>query len=101
VLSSKGELRKDRERIKLQGQPAQILVMLLRANGEVVTRESLRQALWSSDTFVDFEHSLNTAVKKLRRALGDDADNQSTSKPSRGLGTGSFCRRKLTAQPAR
>ena len=74
VSAITGELRKNGARVKLFGQPCQILLMLLRANGEVVPRDTLRAALWSSDTFVDFEHSLNTAVKKLRQALGDNAD---------------------------
>lgn len=74
AVADTGELRKNGVRVKLHGQPCQILLMLLQANGEVVSREALRAALWSADTFVDFEHSLNTAVKKLRQALGDDAD---------------------------
>ncbi|HSA93477.1 MAG TPA: winged helix-turn-helix domain-containing protein, partial [Terriglobales bacterium] len=70
-----GELRKNGAKVKLQEQPFQILTMLLERPGEVVTREELRKRLWPADTFVDFDHSLNTAVKKLREALGDDADN--------------------------
>jgi Tol biopolymer transport system component/DNA-binding winged helix-turn-helix (wHTH) protein len=70
-----GELRKSGLRIKLQDQPFQILVLLLENPGEVVTREQLRQRLWPADTFVDFDHSLNSAVKKLRLSLGDDPDN--------------------------
>jgi Tol biopolymer transport system component/DNA-binding winged helix-turn-helix (wHTH) protein len=69
------ELRKNGVKIKLQEQPFQILAMLLERPGEVVTREELENRLWSADTFVDFEHSLATAVKKLREALGDSADN--------------------------
>ena len=68
-----GELRKNGSRIRLQEQPFQILVYLLDRAGEVVTREELRQRLWPADTFVDFDHSLNTAVLKLRDALGDSA----------------------------
>jgi Tol biopolymer transport system component/DNA-binding winged helix-turn-helix (wHTH) protein len=68
------ELRKHGLRIKLQDQPFQILVLLLEKPGEIVTREELRDRLWPSDTFVDFDHSLNTAVKKLRQALNDDPD---------------------------
>jgi DNA-binding winged helix-turn-helix (wHTH) protein len=68
-----GELRKNGSRIRLQEQPFQILVYLLDRAGEVVTREDLRQKLWPADTFVDFDHSLNTAVNKLREALGDSA----------------------------
>ena len=70
-----GELRKNGLKIKLQEQPFQILSLLLERAGEVVTREELRQKLWPADTFVDFDHSLNAAVKKLRDALGDSADN--------------------------
>ena len=69
-----GEIHKNDIKIKLQEQPFQILAMLLEHPGEVVTREELRQRLWSEDTFVDFDHSLNTAVKKLRLALHDEAD---------------------------
>jgi DNA-binding winged helix-turn-helix (wHTH) protein len=69
------ELYKDGRRIKLQEQPFQILAILLEHPGEVVGRDELRQRLWNEDTFVDFDHSLNTAVKKLRHALNDEADN--------------------------
>ncbi len=69
-----GELRKSGIRLKLQGQPIQILEILLQKPGQLVTREEIRQRLWTSDTFVDFDHSLNTAVKKLRQTLGDEAD---------------------------
>jgi cholera toxin transcriptional activator len=70
-----GELRKNGSRIRLQEQPFQILVYLLDRAGDVVTREELRQKLWPADTFVDFDHSLNTAVNKLREALGDSASS--------------------------
>ena len=63
-------------RIKLHGQPFEILLLLLEHPGEVVTREELQAKLWPADTFVDFEHGVNTAVKKLRRTLGDSADEQ-------------------------
>lgn len=69
------ELRRNGTRIKLQDQPGQILSALLEAPGDVVSREELRKRLWSADTFVDFDHSLNTAIKRLRDALGDSADN--------------------------
>ena len=69
------ELRTGTTRIKLQDQPFEILRLLLRQPGEVVTREELRRQLWPDGTYVDFEHSLNAAVKRLRAALGDDADN--------------------------
>ncbi len=70
---SVGELRKSGVRLRLQEQPFQMLVLLLERAGEVVTREELRQKLWPSDTFVDFDHSLNTAINKVREALGDSA----------------------------
>lgn len=69
-----GELRKDGLKIRLGEQPLQVLTILLEHPGQVVTREELQQRLWSSDTFVDFEHSLNAAVKRLREALGDSTD---------------------------
>ncbi len=71
--SRAGELRKDSHRIKLQEQPLQILAMLLEHPGEVVTREELRLKLWPADTFVDFDHGLNSAVARLREALSDSA----------------------------
>ncbi len=70
-----GELRKNGTRIRLQEQPFQVLAMLLEGRGKMVTREELRTKLWPADTFVDFDHSLNTAVNKLREALGDAAAN--------------------------
>jgi DNA-binding winged helix-turn-helix (wHTH) protein/Tfp pilus assembly protein PilF len=69
-----GELYKSGHKIKLQEQPFQILAILLEQPGQLVTREQLRERLWPEDTFVDFDHSLNTAVKKLRQALNDEAD---------------------------
>ena len=70
-----GELRKNGIKLRLQGQPFQVLSLLLKHAGEVVTREELRRTVWPMDTFVDFDHALNTAVKKIRGVLGDDADN--------------------------
>src|SRR5215469_4434537 len=70
-----GELRKQGVRIKLQEQPFHVLTALLQRPGEVVTREELRIENWPPDTFVDFDNSLNTAINKLREALGDSADN--------------------------
>jgi DNA-binding winged helix-turn-helix (wHTH) protein len=70
-----GELRKDGSRIRLQEQPFRVLAMLLDRPGEMVTREEMRSQLWPGDTFVDFDHGLNTAVNKLREALGDAAAN--------------------------
>ena len=68
-----GELRKSGVKLRLQGQPIQVLTLLLERAGEVVTREELRQKLWAADTFVDFDHILNTAINKVREALGDSA----------------------------
>ena len=72
---STGELRKSGVKLRLQGQPIQVLTLLLERAGAVVTREELRQKLWASDTFVDFDHSLNTAINKVREALGDSASS--------------------------
>jgi TolB-like protein/DNA-binding winged helix-turn-helix (wHTH) protein len=69
-----GELRKEGMRVHLEGQPRAILRVLLDRPGELVTRGELRKKLWPEDTFVDFEHSLNAAVKRLRAALNDSAD---------------------------
>ena len=69
-----GELRKRGVRLRLQGQPLQVLAALLSRAGEVVTREELRAQIWTADTFVDFDHSLHNAVARLREALGDSAE---------------------------
>src|SRR5688572_4892535 len=69
------ELRNGPTRVRLQDQPFEILRLMLERPGDVVTREQLRHRLWPAGTYVDFEHSLNAAVKRLRAALGDDADN--------------------------
>src|SRR6266487_6705377 len=74
ICSETGELRKNGRRIHLQNKPFQILVALLEQWGELVTREGLRQRLWPADTFVDFDNGLNTALSKLREALGDTAE---------------------------
>jgi Tol biopolymer transport system component/DNA-binding winged helix-turn-helix (wHTH) protein len=70
-----GELRRNGIKVKLQEQPFQVLAQLLETPGDVVTREDLRNRLWPADTFVDFDHSLNAAIKRLRDALGDSAEN--------------------------
>lgn len=70
-----GELRKNGARIRLQEQPFQVLTALLQNAGQVVTREALREKIWPADTFVDFDHGLNTAVNKIREALGDSASS--------------------------
>ena len=69
-----GELRKHGAKLKLVGQPLEILAVLLERPGEVVTREELRTKLWPTDAFGDFDHGLNAAVNKLRDALGDSAE---------------------------
>jgi cholera toxin transcriptional activator len=73
--ASSGELRKAGMRLRLQDQAFQVLMLLLARPGEVVSREELQQKLWPSDTFVDFDHSLNTIINKIREALGDSAAN--------------------------
>ena len=70
-----GELRRQGHKVKLQDQPFQVLTRLLERPGEIVTREELRGRLWPADTFVDFDHSLNAAIRRLRDALGDSAEN--------------------------
>src|SRR5947207_12507306 len=67
------ELRKHGRRVRLQDQPFAILAVLLERPGVIVTREELREKLWPADTFVDFDHSLNTAINKIREVLGDSA----------------------------
>jgi TolB-like protein/DNA-binding winged helix-turn-helix (wHTH) protein/Tfp pilus assembly protein PilF len=69
------ELRKHGLRIKLSGQPISVLAMLVERPGEVITREELQKRLWPAGTYVDFEHSVNAAIKRLRQALGDSADS--------------------------
>src|SRR5580704_11923315 len=69
-----GELRKHGVRIRLQEQPFQVLLMLLERPGEVVLREEIRKKLWPNDTIVEFDHSINAAIKRLRNALGESAE---------------------------
>src|SRR5580704_9462597 len=69
------ELRKEGLLTRLQDRPLEILFILLENSGRVVTREEFRQRLWPTNTFVDFDHSLNVSINKLRQALGDAADN--------------------------
>lgn len=71
---SSGELLKDRQRVRIQEKPLQMLGLLLERAGEVVSREELRERLWPSDTFVEFDDNLNSTVKRVREALGDTAD---------------------------
>ncbi|HEY6946254.1 MAG TPA: winged helix-turn-helix domain-containing protein, partial [Candidatus Acidoferrum sp.] len=81
-----GELRKNGLRLRLPAQPFQVLAILLERPGEVVTREELRERLWPGDTFVDFDHSLSTAINKIREALSDSAENPRfvETRPRRG-----------------
>lgn len=69
-----GELRKRDLKLRLQGQPIEVLAILLQRAGDVVTREEIRAQIWTADTFVDFDHSLHNAIAKLREALGDSAE---------------------------
>src|SRR5580704_8066177 len=75
VDSSTGELRRNGLRVKLHAQPFQVLLMLVERPGEIVTREEICRELWPEGTFVDYEHSVNSAVNRLREALGDKASN--------------------------
>jgi DNA-binding winged helix-turn-helix (wHTH) protein len=70
-----GELRKKGMKIRLQGQPVEILAILLQRPGETITREELQKKLWPAETFVDFEQGLNNAMKRLRASLDDSAEN--------------------------
>jgi Tol biopolymer transport system component/DNA-binding winged helix-turn-helix (wHTH) protein len=70
-----GELRRNGSKVRLQDQPFQVLTLLLERPGQLVTREELQASLWPADTFVDFDHGLNAAIKRLRDALGDSAEN--------------------------
>src|SRR5215472_5365898 len=69
-----GELLREGERLVLQEQPLRILLMLVEAHGAIVTREEIKKRLWPNDTIVEFDHSIHTAINKLRRAFGDSAD---------------------------
>jgi len=89
----RGELRKHGLRLKLSDQPFQILAMLVARPGEVVSREVLRERLWPSDTFVDFDHGLNNAVMRLREVLGDSfRTTRDSLRHCRGGGIGSLRR---------
>ena len=79
-----GELRGAEQTVRLSEKPFRVLAILLEHRGELVTRDELQRQLWPNDTIVDFEHSINTAIKKLRHALGDSAEVPSTSRPYLG-----------------
>src|SRR3954470_22403545 len=70
-----GELRKQGRPLRLRGRPFDILLLLLERAGDVISRDELRQQLWPADTFVDFDHGVNSAMNRLREALGDSAEN--------------------------
>ena len=72
--TNSGELRKAGMRVRLQGQPLQVLVILLERGGEVVTREEVRSRIWPSQSFGDTDHALNKAIARIREALGDSAE---------------------------
>ena len=69
-----GELRRNGDRIKLPPQPFRVLELLVRRSGEVLTRDEIRERIWSDDTFVDFEQGLNFCIRQIREAVGDTAD---------------------------
>ena len=69
-----GDLRRDGTSLKLQPQPAKVLAVLVRRAGQVITRQELAEQVWGSETFVDFEQGLNYAIRQIRSALEDDAD---------------------------
>src|SRR5207244_12090675 len=83
------DLFRNGSKVRLQGQPFEILAVLLERPGRVVTREELRRRLWPSDTFVDFEHGPNAAVNRLREAFGDSAEEPRRSEERR---VGKECR---------
>jgi len=85
-----GELLRGKARIRLQEQPLQILLMLLDKPGELVTREEIRNRLWPNDTVVEFDHSIGTAIKKLRQALDDEAGSHATWKPCLAVASASW-----------
>jgi len=93
------ELRKGGLRLKLTGQPFQVLTILLEQPGTVVTREELQKRLWP-DTFVDVDHNLNTAINKIREALGDSSENPRLSRLCQGEAIDSSPRSRLMAPQA-
>jgi DNA-binding winged helix-turn-helix (wHTH) protein len=93
-----GELRKHGVRVRLARQPWQVLVMLAERPGEIISRDEIRQLLWSADTFVDFEHGLNATMNRLRQALGDSAENPRYVETVPGEGTASWFKSRPIAQ---
>ena len=84
--ASTGELRRQGIRIKLNAQPFQVLLMLLDRPGEILTREEISRALWSDGTFVDYDHGVNSAVNRIREALGDAAGSPQATRWSAAAG---------------
>src|SRR6266852_3620861 len=84
-----GELRSEGTKVKLQDQPLQILQILVERHGQIVTREELRAKIWPSDTFVDFDHGINNAIKRLGKLWGTLPRGLATSKPFRDAHIGS------------
>jgi len=76
----------------LPGQVSQILQILIEHQGSIVTREEIKKKLWPDDTVVEFDHSIDAVMKKLRKPLGDSFEDPNTSRPSRGTVTGWWCR---------
>lgn len=95
------ELRKHGLRLKLQDQPFQVLALLLERPGELVTREELQDAIWPEDTFVEYDHSLNTSIQKIRTALGDSATNPRFIETIPRHGYRLICPVDVPADPAR
>src|SRR5499433_4445806 len=98
-----GELRRKGQQIKLQDQPFRVLATLLERPGELVTREELRSKLWPADTFVDFDHGLNAAIKRLRDALGESADAPCSSRQWLGvdIASSAMLRQPSLSRPVR
>lgn len=82
-----GQLRKHGRKLRLQGQPLQVLEVLVEHAGDVVSREMLRERLWAADTFVDFDHSLNNAIARIREAWGTPPSGRNSSKRFHGVVT--------------
>jgi len=97
------ELRKAGLRLKLTGQPFQVLAILLEHPGQVITREELQKRLWPSDTFVDFDCSLNAVINRVREALGDSAENPRfvETLPRRGIDSSALSRSMEWISPRR
>ncbi len=92
------EIYRNGTKVRLQGQPFEVLKLLLACPGRMVTRDELRRRLWPSDAFVDFDQSLNKAVNRLREALGDSTEQPALSRPSRGVAIASSPRSRVVFQ---